>query len=87
MEPPRLIDGRYRIVAELGRGGAGVVYEAVDERLDRRVAVKVLLVPAGADGADGQPVEARRMLLHEARAAARLPFLRPCWRSPTTGRA
>jgi serine/threonine protein kinase len=66
VEPPGLIDGRYRVVGELGRGGTGVVYEAVDERLDRRVAVKLLHVP------DGEAERARRMLVHEARAAARL---------------
>ncbi len=35
--------GPYRIESELGRGAQGVVYMAVDERLDRRVALKILL--------------------------------------------
>lgn len=41
--------GKYRIVALLGRGATGIVYKAVDDTLDREVAIKVLnpLLAAG----------------------------------------
>ncbi len=34
--------GKYRIVARLGRGGIGTVYQAVDQTLEREVAIKVI---------------------------------------------
>src|ERR1700723_2610280 len=39
-EPGELLDERFRIVRELARGGMGIVYEAIDEKLDRRIAIK-----------------------------------------------
>ena len=38
----RALSGRYDVVREIGRGGMGIVYEAIDRRHDRKVAVKVI---------------------------------------------
>lgn len=35
-----LLDGRFRIVRQVAEGGMGIVYEAMDEKLDRRIAIK-----------------------------------------------
>jgi len=57
---------RYVVEASLGQGGMGAVYRALDTRLNRRVALKIVLLGEGAD------TEAKARLLREARAAAAL---------------
>jgi serine/threonine protein kinase len=61
----RLLD-RYRIVAQLGSGGMGVVYRARDEKLERDVAIKMLQPGVLSDQ------EARERFRREARMLAKL---------------
>jgi eukaryotic-like serine/threonine-protein kinase len=62
---PDLSGTRYRLVGPVGAGGMGAVFEAVDEPLGRRVALKVVDVPL-----DGE--ESAEALLAEARVLAGL---------------
>ena len=39
-EAGQLLHGRFRIIREVAQGGMGIVYEALDEKLDRRIALK-----------------------------------------------
>jgi predicted ATPase/predicted Ser/Thr protein kinase len=61
-----LLHGRYRLQEQLGQGGAGVIYKAEDEQLNRSVALKVL----NADG--GMAGDKLERFRSEARSVARL---------------
>lgn len=68
--PHTLVDGRYELRRQLGRGGMGVVWEAYDNRLSRQVAVKELLFRGALDPeTQAQWVERAR---REAQAIARI---------------
>src|ERR687891_856815 len=45
----RLISGRYRLIGPLGEGGMATIWRALDEQLDREVAVKILRPQFSAD--------------------------------------
>lgn len=64
--PITLYNGRYRLLRQLGRGRMGVVYQAIDELLQRDVAVKFLV----ADQFDNEAAFIR--FEREARAIAKL---------------
>ncbi|CRK59922.1 putative serine/threonine protein kinase [Alloactinosynnema sp. L-07] len=66
----RLVAGRYRLVERIGSGAMGVVWRAVDERLNRVVAIKKLLLPPGLPPDEADEAVAR--CLREGRIAARL---------------
>src|SRR5687768_6926732 len=65
-KPGDLVEGRYLVEGELGRGGMGIVVEAHDRMLDRSVALKVLLPEMTASS------EIVERFGHEARSLARL---------------
>ena len=79
----RLLAGRYRVDGSLGRGGMSEVFHGYDERLDRRVAIKLLRppapvsIPATPDSPEAAEIldaldRDRRRFLREIRTTAQL---------------
>ena len=63
LTPETILQGRYRVIRQLGQGGMGAVYEAVDQRLDTIVALKETLF---------SDERLRKQFEREARLLARL---------------
>jgi serine/threonine protein kinase len=77
MPDPAKQFGQFKILAELGRGTTGIVYEVKDPLLDRRLALKILRIAAGADRN-----AALRQFMSESRALAYLTGAHPAVNIP-----
>ncbi|MGX7827493.1 serine/threonine-protein kinase [Actinokineospora sp. 24-640] len=66
----RLVAGRYRLAERIGNGAMGVVWRGVDERLNREVAIKQLILSPGLPPDEAEEAVAR--CLREGRIAAKL---------------
>ncbi|MGW1869598.1 protein kinase domain-containing protein [Streptomyces mauvecolor] len=73
MTEGRVVAGRYELAALLGQGGMGQVWTAYDQRLDRRVAVKLLRPDRVAGVGSAEEVdELRRRFVRECRVTAQV---------------
>lgn len=68
MSHPDQLDGRYQLLREVGGGAMGAVYQALDTRLDRTVAIKTIRLASG----DNDFAQFRLRFDREARSTGRL---------------
>lgn len=71
--------GPFRVVSVLGEGASAVVYEAIDEDLDRRVVLKVLRSIHGGDPGRRQMVVVEARALAAVQHQAIMPLLQLFW--------
>ncbi|MBI1951362.1 MAG: serine/threonine protein kinase [Acidobacteria bacterium] len=62
--------GRFEIVREIGKGAMGQVFLAEDPKIDRKVAIKTIVLPPGTSAEEAR--ETSQRFLREAQAAGRL---------------
>ena len=70
-EPPKVVAGRYLVHGEIGRGGCAAVFDGVDSRLGRNIAIKIAR-PSAVDASAGA------RLVREARAAGAINHPNVC---------
>lgn len=80
-----VIEGRYRIVRRIAEGGMATVYRAMDERLDRTVAIKIMHTQLAQGPHREQFVERFRREAKSAAAIANPTSCRCTTPASTTG--